>query len=164
MDAPFGLLACLVGHGHGGQQILGVLRHGGRDVQSHAEAGEAVDDLSGASLLVVVFETWDPVSRQQGDGHVCVGRGIEGVGKQDCLLPLNKKRLIYFIKPVKPFLDLGRIKKILYIGIPNGVENGIFQFGRILVVSIISGFGTVQIAANAVANNIAEWRPYRDLQ
>ena len=60
-----------------------------RDVQSHAEAGEAVDDLSGASLLVVVFETWDPVSRQQGDGHVCVGRGIEGVGKQDCLLPLT---------------------------------------------------------------------------
>lgn len=72
-----------------------------------------------------------------------------------CLLLLNKKRLIYFIKPVKPFLDLGLIKKILYIGIPNGVENGIFQFGRILVVSIISGFGTVQIAANAVANNIA---------
>ena len=56
---------------------------------------------------------------------------------------------------MKPFLDLGRLKKILYIGIPNGVENGIFQFGRILVVSIISGFGTVQIAANAVANNIA---------
>ena len=65
---------------------------------------------------------------------------------------------------MKPFLDPGRIKKILYIGIPNGVENGIFQFGRILVVSIISGFGTVQIAANAVANNIAEWRPYRDLR
>lgn len=46
------------------------------------------------------------------------------------------------------------IKKILYIGIPGGIESGIFQFGRVLVVSIIASFGTVQIAANAVANNL----------
>ncbi len=55
----------------------------------------------------------------------------------------------------EPFrLDFGMIKKILYIGIPSGIENGIFQLGRVLVVSIISGFGTVQIAANGVANNL----------
>lgn len=55
----------------------------------------------------------------------------------------------------EPFhLDLRMVKKILYIGIPSGVENGIFQLGRVLVVSIISGFGTVQIAANGVANNL----------
>ena len=60
---------------------------------------------------------------------------------------------ICFVK--EPFhLDLGMVKKILYIGIPSGVENGIFQLGRVLVVSIISGFGTVQIAANGVANNL----------
>ncbi len=29
-----------------------------------------------------------------------------------------------------------------------------FQLGRVLVVSIISGFGTVQIAANGVANSL----------
>ncbi len=46
------------------------------------------------------------------------------------------------------------IKKILHIGIPGGVENSIFQLGRILVVSIIATFGTTQIAANAVANNL----------
>ena len=46
------------------------------------------------------------------------------------------------------------IKKILHIGIPNGLENGLFQLGRVLVVGIIASFGTVQIAANAVANNI----------
>lgn len=51
-------------------------------------------------------------------------------------------------------LDFGMVKKILYIGIPSGIENGIFQLGRVLVVSIISGFGTVQIAANGVANNL----------
>ena len=46
------------------------------------------------------------------------------------------------------------IRKILYIGIPSGIENGIFQLGRVLVVSIIAGFGTVQIAANGVANSL----------
>lgn len=50
--------------------------------------------------------------------------------------------------------DFEMIRKILYIGIPSGIESGIFQFGRIIVVSIISGFGTVQIAANGVANTI----------
>ena len=46
------------------------------------------------------------------------------------------------------------IRKILHIGIPNALENSLFQLGRVLVVSIIAGFGTVQIAANAVANNL----------
>lgn len=46
------------------------------------------------------------------------------------------------------------VKRILFIGIPSGIENGIFQLGRVLVVSIIAGFGTVQIAANGVANSL----------
>ncbi|MDO4345702.1 MAG: MATE family efflux transporter [Eubacteriales bacterium] len=46
------------------------------------------------------------------------------------------------------------IKKILYIGIPSSLENSLFQLGRVLVVSIITCFGTVQIAANAIANNL----------
>lgn len=50
--------------------------------------------------------------------------------------------------------DTKTVKKILKIGLPGGIETGIFQLGRILVVSIISTFGTVQITANAIANNI----------
>ncbi len=46
------------------------------------------------------------------------------------------------------------IRRILNIGIPGGIENSIFQLGRVLVVSIIAMFGTTQIAANAVANNL----------
>lgn len=50
--------------------------------------------------------------------------------------------------------DWNVVRKIFYIGIPSGIENGIFQLGRVLVVSIIAGFGTVQIAANGVANSL----------
>ncbi len=66
----------------------------------------------------------------------------------------NPKNQIYINRKVKFEIDGAMIKKILHIGIPNGLENGLFQLGRVLVVSIIAGFGTVQIAANAVANNI----------
>ena len=44
------------------------------------------------------------------------------------------------------------VKSILYIGIPSAFENSLFQLGRLLVVRVIAVFGTVQIAANAVAN------------
>lgn len=65
----------------------------------------------------------------------------------------NPQNLIYVTKErFRP--DFGIIKRILYIGIPSGIENGIFQLGRVLVVSIIAGFGTVQIAANGVANSL----------
>lgn len=52
-------------------------------------------------------------------------------------------------------MDLSVIKKILYIGIPSGVENSMFQLGKILLLSLVSTFGTVQITANAVSNTIA---------
>jgi len=69
------------------------------------------------------------------------------------ILLKNPQHEIYFDKEkFRP--DSNIIKKILYIGIPSGVENLIFQLGRVLVVSIISGFGTVQIAANGVANSL----------
>ena len=47
------------------------------------------------------------------------------------------------------------IKKILYIAIPNGLENSMFQLGKVLVLSLVSTFGTYAIAANAVSNAIA---------
>ena len=50
--------------------------------------------------------------------------------------------------------DGSLIFRILTIGIPNAVENGMFQFGKIIVVGMISGFGTAQISANAMSNNI----------
>ena len=46
------------------------------------------------------------------------------------------------------------VKKILYIGIPGGIENGVFQFGRVLVLGLIATYGTREIAANAVANTV----------
>ena len=51
-------------------------------------------------------------------------------------------------------LEPHTVKSILAIGIPSACENSLFQLGRVLVVSMISLFGTVHISANAVANNL----------
>ncbi|RDY29300.1 MATE family efflux transporter [Lachnotalea glycerini] len=70
------------------------------------------------------------------------------------ILSCNSQNEIYIDHIFKLEISTPIIKKILNIGIPNGFENSIFQLGRVVVVSIISYFGTVQIAANAVANNL----------
>lgn len=46
------------------------------------------------------------------------------------------------------------MKNILRIGVPSACENSIFELGRVVVVSMISLFGTSQTSANAVANNL----------
>lgn len=50
------------------------------------------------------------------------------------------------------------VKKILQIGIPNGLENSMFQLGKIIVLSLVSTFGTYAIAANAVGNVFASFQ------
>lgn len=54
-------------------------------------------------------------------------------------------------------MDFGLIKKILYIGVPNGLENSLFQLGKILLLSLVSTLGTYAIAANAVCNTLASF-------
>jgi len=46
------------------------------------------------------------------------------------------------------------VKRILHIAVPNGIENGLFQLGRLLVTSIVSLLPTAQIAAYGVANSV----------
>lgn len=46
------------------------------------------------------------------------------------------------------------MKQVLSIAVPNGVENGIFQLVKAVLSSMVTLFGTYQIAANGVAQSI----------
>lgn len=70
----------------------------------------------------------------------------------------NRKNLIYIDRLFHYKPDFKIIKRILQIGIPYGVENCLFQFGKLLTQSLISTLGTAAIAANAVANNLADFQ------
>lgn len=65
------------------------------------------------------------------------------------------KREIHFNGYVTWKMKPDIIKRILYVGLPNGLENSLFQLGKILVLSLVSTLGTYAIAANAVAGTIA---------
>lgn len=58
--------------------------------------------------------------------------------------------------------DWDMLKKILYIGVPNGIENSIFQVGKLITGSMIAGFGTVAITANAVAGSVGNYQNVPD--
>lgn len=48
--------------------------------------------------------------------------------------------------------DFPLIARILAIGVPAGIENGMFQFGKLAIQSTVSEMGTAAIAAQAMAN------------
>lgn len=50
---------------------------------------------------------------------------------------------------VKP--DFSLIRKIMSVGIPSGMENGLFQVGKIITASIVAVHGTAQILASSVS-------------
>ena len=46
--------------------------------------------------------------------------------------------------------DAGMIRKVMWLSIPAGVENGMFQFGKLAIQSSVSTLGTTAIAAQAM--------------
>lgn len=71
------------------------------------------------------------------------------------ILLFNEELTLHIEKSLKYRPNLMQIKKILKVGIPNSVENSMFQLGRLMVFSLVSTFGTNAIAANAVSQTIA---------
>ncbi len=61
---------------------------------------------------------------------------------------------IFISKAFKPEVEWPILRNILKIGIPTGLENGMFQAGKLMVSALVSSLGTSAIAANAIANSI----------
>lgn len=96
-------------------------------------------------------------------------RGTEGVAIPTLLsrmtaailiisLLSKQDRIVHIEKTVRYRPDWSLIRKILSVGVPNGLENSMFQLGKIIVLSLVSTFGTYAIAANAVSNIIASFQ------
>lgn len=70
------------------------------------------------------------------------------------LLCFHKKNKVVYSRRWVFHWDGDFMKRILKIAIPNGLENGVFQFVKVALSSIVAIFGTCQIAANGVAQSI----------
>lgn len=69
-------------------------------------------------------------------------------------LCLNRQLVTYYAKEDIFTWDGTMLKRMLKIAVPNGIENGIFQFAKVALSSVVALFGTYQIAANGIAQSI----------
>lgn len=70
------------------------------------------------------------------------------------LYVVNTKLPLYVKKTLKHDFDWAMIRRMMGIGMPYGLENGLFYFGRIVVLGLVAIFGTASIAANAIGGTI----------
>ena len=75
-----------------------------------------------------------------------------------CFSQKNQVRLLW-----KDLLtwNSSMVRRLLRIAVPNSIENGLFQLAKVALSSITAMFGTVQIAANGVAQSIWSLAVYR---
>ena len=89
--------------------------------------------------------------------------GVEGVAIPTALCRVVGAVAIMLVvmskkQPLRPsFKDIFRVDRrlmgrMLRVGLPTAFENSMFQLGRVMTLSMITGFGTYQIAANSTAN------------
>ncbi len=70
------------------------------------------------------------------------------------LLCLRKENGVYYRRQWVFHWNFELLKRILGIAVPNGIEQGIFQFVKVALSSVVALFGTYQIAANGIAQSI----------
>ncbi len=68
-------------------------------------------------------------------------------------LCFQKGNMVWLEKKHIFFWDKAMVRRILGIAVPNGIESGLFQLAKVALSSITALFGTVQIAANGVAQS-----------
>jgi putative MATE family efflux protein len=108
-----------------------------------------LSNIAGNALLIYVFKLG------------VLGAGIASLASRILAssimlsLLMNKTEIIRIERLLQIKFEWTMVKRILRIGIPNGIESGIFHIGKILVLSLTATFGTIAIAANAITNSIA---------
>lgn len=130
-------------------------------------AGAAIFRTMGNSKLPMKIMLYMNLAHAMGNAILIYGFhfGVEGVAIPTLLariaaavvvlaMALNPKQALSIRKSLKHKFNWKMINKILAIGIPYGLENGLFFLGRIVVLSLVAMFGTAAIAANAVSGTI----------
>lgn len=111
-----------------------------------------VSNLCGNAILIFVFHMG------------AAGAAISTLASRvigSCMMMIlsrNRNNSVYIDSLFKCKFEKAVVGRICAIGIPNGIENSMFQLGKVLTQSLISTFGTAQIAANAVGNSLVSFQ------
>ncbi len=109
-------------------------------------------NVSGNALLLYGFK--------MGVAGVAIASLVSRIAAAAALLILfgSKKNILHLKMGLLLRFDKNMIRKILHIGVPNSLETGIFQIGKVLVLSLVTSFGAKALAANAVSNTVATFQ------
>ena len=66
----------------------------------------------------------------------------------------NPQNPVHIRRMFRPEFNLGMTKSILRVGIPSGIENSIFQVGKLMLAGLITTFGDTSTSASAIINNL----------
>lgn len=105
-------------------------------------------NVIGNAVLIFGFE--------MGVNGIAIPTLISRVGAASIIMYLLffKLKQLDMKAQTRPGFDWKMLKRILGLGVPYGFENSLFFLGRLIILSIISVFGTAAIAANSVANTL----------
>ena len=111
-----------------------------------------VMNVSGNAIFIMGFD--------MGAKGAALATMIARFGGSVILLILihNKKHEVHIERIFRYKPNFRIVKKILNIGVPNGIENAMFTFGRLITQTLISVLGTTVIAANSVALSITNYQ------
>lgn len=113
------------------------------------------------SLIVNVINIIGNAILIYGCGMGAAGAGIATlasrvVGAVICSWMLKRPGQMIKVPSLLKFSWRGdMVKRILTVGIPTGLENSLFQLGKLILLRLVSSFGTVSIAANAISNTMS---------
>ena len=111
-----------------------------------------VSNLIGNAVLIFVFH--------MGAAGAAISTLVSRIIGSAMMMVLarNRNNTVYIDNLFKCKFEKAVVGRICAIGIPNGIENSMFQLGKVLTISLVSTFGTAQIAANAVGNSLVAFQ------
>ena len=126
-------------------------------------AGNSIIPLSvslGSNVINIVGNALFIYGLRWGAGGAAIATLISRIVNSMIQLWLlhNKKREVYVERLFHYKPNFIMIKKMMQIGIPNGIENAMFQFGRLLTQTLILGLGAGIPDINGVALTIANFQ------
>lgn len=126
-------------------------------------AGAALFRSGGNSKLPMSVSTISNVLNIVGNAVLIFGMGWGVAGAAAATLfsrVFSAVVILYFLRKPRQMIVVrnyyrirprfSSIRRIMAIGIPTGIENGMFQFGKLAIQSTVSTMGTIAIAAQAM--------------
>lgn len=103
-------------------------------------------NIVGNAMLIYVFK--------MGVAGVAIPTLVSrGIAMVVIMIPLFRKESPITLSGLRKYRPEKRlIVAVLEIGVPNGIENGMFQFGKLILMTLISTLSTAAITANAIGN------------